>query len=329
MEFERILLTGGGGFVGSHILSPLADAFPKARRVAITRGCERLIDPRWTSASVDLLDADMLDSFVGELEPDLVVHLAGQASVGQALNARAETWRVNFNGSFNLAEALARHAPRVTVLFASSATVYGATLRQGVVDENAAVFPLDAYSRSKTAAELAFADVLSPTSKLIVARPVNHSGPRQSEDFVLPSFVAQIAAIEAGRREPRLVIGDLSKERDFLDVRDVVDAYVRLATAAPQMKQRLNVYNIGSGEARSLRSLLDRLKSFAETSFAEVVDEQLLRPSQSDLRSIAVDASRMRALGWAPTHTIDDMLRSMLDHARRIETAPPREAIAE
>lgn len=327
-DFERILLTGGAGFVGSYAATALAAAYPDATRVMLTRPGEICVDAAWSSISADLSDGSAVERAVAASRPGLVVHLAGQASVGQALHAAEETWRANFHGSFNLACALARHAPGATVLFASSASVYGASLRDGAVTEDAPLRPLDVYSRSKAAAEAALCDVLARETRLIVARPVNHSGPRQQgRHFVLSSFAAQIATIESGRAEPRLRVGDLSKARDFLDVRDVVDAYVRLVGAARDLPERITIFNIGSGEPRTIRSLLEKLRERAARAFEVEVDPSLLRPSHADIDSVACDATRLRnATGWRPAHSIDDMLQSLLDYWRGIEKAAHSDA---
>lgn len=322
--FERILLTGGGGFVGSHVSAALAAAFPGAARFVLTRPEETCADPQWTQRAADLLDREAVTRAVAECRPDLVLHLAGQASIGQALDAMELTWRINFHGSFNLASALARHAPETTVLFASSASVYGASLRDGPATEATPLRPLDAYGRSKAAAEAAFVDILAPGSKLVVLRPVNHTGPRQhGRNFVLSSFAAQIAAIESGRSVPQLIVGDLSKERDFLDVRDVVDAYVGLAKSARELPERVSFFNIASGEAHSIRSLLDRLRAMARCGFDEEVDPGLRRPF--DIARIVCDASHLReTTGWAPRRSIDEMLRSLLEYWRGVERDAPR-----
>jgi GDP-4-dehydro-6-deoxy-D-mannose reductase len=177
---------------------------------------------------------------------------------------------------------------------------------------------MDLYSRSKIAAESALIDLLGPRARLIVARPVNHSGPGQkSRNFVLSSFASQIATIEAGRSEPRIKVGDLSKARDFLDVRDVVDGYMRLIARARDLPERVEIFNIGSGEARSIASLLDELQSMARRPFEVEVDPQFLRPSATDIASIACDASKLRnATGWSPRHKLRDMLAALLDEWR-------------
>ncbi|MGJ0533488.1 MAG: NAD-dependent epimerase/dehydratase family protein [Methylocystis sp.] len=315
--FERILVTGGAGFVGGHLCAALAAAYPQATRAVLLRPGERGGHPAFEATAADLTDEPAIDALIARFRPDLVVHLAGQASLGQALHAAETTWRVNFHGAFALGAAIARHAPEAVMLFASSATVYGASFRDGVLTEEAPLRPLDVYSRSKVAAESALSDLLAAKGRLVVAPPVNHSGPGQrNRNFALASFAAQIAAIETGRAEPRLMVGDLSKARDFLDVRDVVDAYMRLIEKARDLPASVSIFNIASGTAHRLEALLDRLRRRAKAQFAIEVDPALLRP-ESDIASVACDATRLtEATGWRPRHDIDDMLQALLDDAR-------------
>jgi GDP-4-dehydro-6-deoxy-D-mannose reductase len=316
--YERILLTGGSGFVGTHVANALVEAYPEAARLMVVRPGEEGGHPAFATAAADLCDEAAIEQLVADLCPDLVIHLAGQASIGQAAKAAEETWRANFHGAFGLGAAIARHAPKAVVLFSSTASVYGASFRDGVLNEEAPVRPMDLYSRSKIAAEHALIDLVGPEGRLIVARPVNHSGPGQkSRNFVLSSFAAQIAEIEAGRSKPCMKVGDLSKQRDFLDVRDVVDGYMRLIAGARDLPERVSVFNIGSGEARSIASLLDELRSMARRPFEVEVDPQFLRPSATDIASIACDASKLRnATGWTPRHKLRDTLAALLDEWR-------------
>jgi GDP-4-dehydro-6-deoxy-D-mannose reductase len=318
--YERILLTGGSGFVGRHLSVALSAAFPDARRVSAQRPGDGAPPTAFSTAALDLLDETALDRLIADLRPDLVVHLAGQASVGQSAGAPEQTWRVNFHGAFSLAASIARHAPRATVLFSSTAAAYGASFRDGVLAEDAPLRPMDVYSRSKAAAEIAMADVLGSDARLIVARPVNHSGPGQrSRNFVLASFAAQIAEIEAGRAAPRIRVGDLSKQRDFLDVRDVVDAYVRLIEKADSLPDRVSIFNVASGEAHPISDLLATLRGMARTPFEVEVDPALLRPSATDIARVACDASKLRAAtGWRPRYSINDTLSALLDEWRAV-----------
>lgn len=316
-EYERILLTGGGGFVGSHIAAALTQAYPRAARAMLLRPGEREAPKTFTPVSADLLDEAAIDRLVAQLRPDLVIHLAGQASIGQAAKTAEQTWRVNFHGAFGLAASLARHSVRTVFLFSSTAAAYGASFRDGVLREEAPLRPQDVYSRSKAAAESALPDVMGPEAKLVIARPVNHSGPGQrSRHFVLSSFAAQIAAIESGQAEPRIKVGDLSKARDFLDVRDVVNAYMRLIACAPDLP-KVSTFNVSSGEARSIASLLDELRELSSASFEIEVDPQLLRPSAIDMPSVALDSTKLRNVtGWRPQYALRDMLQALLEEWR-------------
>jgi GDP-4-dehydro-6-deoxy-D-mannose reductase len=312
--YRRILLTGGTGFVGPYLLEALARAYPGAERRVLVRAGEANPSPAWTPVAADIVSEAEVGDVVRRARPDLVLHLAAQASAAQSIAEAESTWRVNFRGSFNLAAAIARHAPNAVVLFVSTADVYGATLREGPATEATLVSPLTAYGRSKAAAEAMLADVLAPTNRLIVARPFNHIGPGQDRRFALPSFAAQIAAIERGELLPLVEVGDLSVLRDFLDVRDVVDAYLRLVAAAARLPAR-SVFNIASGNPRSLASLLELMRLHATKYFEIVVDARRLRPSETPV-SVG-DASKLRAVtGWRPAYQIDDTLVALLDFWR-------------
>jgi GDP-4-dehydro-6-deoxy-D-mannose reductase len=242
------------------------------------------------------------------------VHLAAQASVGQAIAAAEETWRVNTVGAFNLASAIAAGAPFATVLNVSSAEVYGDSFKNGAASENTPLAPANIYGRSKAAAEAIFADVLPPSARLITVRPFNHSGPGQDERFVLPGFAAQLARIEAGIQPPQMVVGNLETSRDFLDVRDVVRAYVGLLDAAATLPMRA-VFNIASGQSLRVADLLDRMRRMVTVPIALHVDPARLRPA--DIPVITGDASQLTAaLGWVPEFTIDTLLRDLLNHSR-------------
>jgi GDP-4-dehydro-6-deoxy-D-mannose reductase len=305
LPYRSVLITGASGFVGGHLLKALrARLSPEA---AVHRA------DRTGSRPVDILDADALRAFVADARPDLVFHLAAQASVGQSASAGADTWRVNLCGTVNLAEAIAAEAPTATVAFASSSEVYGAAFNSGTMDEDATPIPQSPYARSKLAAEWAIRDALSPENRLLVFRPTNHSGPGQDTRFVLPAFAEQIAAIEAGRQPPVIKVGSLTAERDFLDVRDVVEAYLD-AVAAPATAAH-ETFNIASGRLVPVGRLLDELLAMTTADIAVEQDPARLRPS--DIPRAAVDATRLRSrTGWSPRRSLRQMIADVLDDRR-------------
>lgn len=311
----RILITGAGGFVGRRLTESLHARFGSgavlcaADRRKFTAGC--------AVSSVDLLDADRVCQVVDEFKPDVVLHMAAQSSIGQSSNVANETWRTNLVGSLNLAEACARIVPECSFFFASSGEVYGASLKSGHVDEATPLQPLNAYARSKAAAEGMLTDVLGGRGRLVIIRAFNHSGAGQDERFVLPSFARQIAQIEAGRRPPFIEVGNLAVERDFLHVSDVVDAYVRLVAGVGGLPAR-SVFNLCSGTAISLRDVLGIMSKMTPVHFDVRVAPGLVR--KSDVSRVTASFAALAAVaGWRPRISLTDLLAEVLDHARLLE----------
>lgn len=316
--YRRILFTGATGFVGHYLAPAIGAAFPDARRLVLRRHGDAVTREGWETIDVDILDSGAIEAAIAAFRPDLVLHLAAQASVGDSAGAAEATWRVNFDGALNLAAACSRHTPKTTLFFVSSSEVYGWSFRDGAAREDTPLRPVSVYAKSKAAAETMLADVLTPQARLIIVRPFNHTGPLQDERFVLPSFAAQIAAIEADRHNPRLEVGNLDAARDFLDVRDVCAAYLALLRKAPDLPAR-NVFNVGSGKAHTIRALLDILCALSPRKLEIAVDPKRLR--ESDI-PIAVGASDRlaAATGWAPKFPIEATLRGLLDHWREVES---------
>ena len=310
---RRILLTGASGFVGTHLRAVLMRDRPGDAVTCTTAGGS---DAGSGLVPLDIIDRKAVGALIAELKPDIVIHLAAQASVVRS-NAKDDdtTWSTNVGGTINLAESIARHAPDATVLFTSSAEVYGGSFLTGPVAESATLLPLSPYAKSKATAERVLADLLPPSSKLIVARPFNHTGPGQREDFVLPSFAAQIARIETGLQPPCMAVGNLDVRRDFLHVRDVVEAYMGLVGVAATLPPRFTV-NVASGRLYSLRELLERLRGLATTSFEIRVDPSRVR--RVDLPSVSGCPALLRSVtGWVPKVDIEETLAGLLSSARQ------------
>jgi len=306
LPYRSVLVTGARGFVGRYLLSALQDRL----------GAEAIVHclDRHGPEAVDLLDAGQVRALVARTQPDLIMHLAAQSSVGQSAGTAAATWRVNVGGTVNLAEAVADECPYATFAFSSSAEIYGSAFNRGQVDETTPPAPQSVYARTKHAAEQALADTLRPENRLIIFRPTNHSGAGQDGRFVLPAFAEQVAAIEAGQRPATMQVGSLTAERDFLDVRDVVDAYVQvLATPGGSARQ---TYNIASGHPVPIARLLDHLLELSSVPVTVESDPARMRPSEVARTEVASD--RIRALtGWAPRIALHDTVRDVLEGYRR------------
>lgn len=308
LPFKRILLTGGCGFVGRHLqaaLLPRLGADAKVFLATLTPGSEQ---GDVEEIAFDLRDPLSIAEAVGLARPDLVIHLAAQASVAQAAGDRAMTWDVNLGGTLALAKAIARDAPDATMLFASSAALYGDAFRNGEVTEATVPQPRSVYDRTKYASEMALSDVLPDSARLIIARPSNHSGPGQDNRFVIPSLAAQIRAVDLGQASV-VKVGNLFPARDFIDVRDVIDAYLALLSVAGTLPNR-SVFNIASGSLVTIEELLDRLKRIGQSG--AVIEQDPQRMRADEIEKAAIDSSALRAAtGWAPTRSIDDMLQAI------------------
>lgn len=310
IAFRRILVTGADGFVGRHLVPAIAARLTAGARITLAaRKPSAVAVGMGDQVAFDLTDSASVAAAIAAVRPDLVIHLAAQASVGQSLATAADTWAINLGGSLALARAIAATVPDCTMLQVSSAEVYGLTFNDSIATEVSPLRPQSAYARSKAAAEAMFTDVLPPSARLIVARPSNHSGPGQEERFVIPAFAAQIARIKQGATA-EIRVGNLDAERDFLDVRDVVAAYLALLAVAPALPMRC-LFNIASGQAVRIGDILARLRELACVETVVTQDPERMRPSEVP-RAVIDSAAIRTATGWAPVHALDAMLADVL-----------------
>jgi GDP-4-dehydro-6-deoxy-D-mannose reductase len=311
--FDRILMTGATGFVGRLLAPALQAAYPSAAYAAILHRPSETV-PGWIGYRADLTDGAAIADVVRGWTPSLVVHLAAQSSVGQARGLTEETWRINAVGALNLAAAVRRTAPDATVFNVSTGEVYGSSFLNGPASETTPISPRGVYARSKAAAETIFEDVLPEDTRLVTVRPLNHTGAGQDERFVLPSFAAQIARIEAGLLAPNLRIGNVDVERDFLDVRDVIDAYLLILAAADSLPRR-TLFNIASGQPRRIAELLDMMVQASARPLEVEVDPARFR--RAEIPRVVGDAGALhQQLGWAPKHSVDQLVGGLLSYWR-------------
>lgn len=306
----RALVTGGLGFVGSHLIAHLESC-----------GDEVVTIDHHGPRPVDITDPVAVDAAVAKARPDAVYHLAGWADVGGSWSHPVTVLRVNAEGTLNVLEAC-RAAGVHRVLAVASADVYGEVTEDELpLTEESPLRPTSPYAASKVAADaLAQQAFLGHGLGVIRVRPFNHLGPGQSEKFVAPAIAARIARAElAGGGD--VPIGNLTARRDVTDVRDVVRAY-RLLIAHGASGQ---VYNVASGRDVSIQSLADELVALARHPVRLVPDASLLRPV--DLPVLRGDASRLEAAtGWRPEISIEQTLADLLDDMRaRVRATPDKE----
>jgi GDP-4-dehydro-6-deoxy-D-mannose reductase len=290
-----ILVTGAGGFAGSHLVEHLS------------RGGYQLVT--WHRRDVDLLDVAAVREAVARVRPAVVFHCAGAAHVGHAWHRTEPSLAINVRGTHHLFEALRLAHINARVVIPSSALVYRPA--DEPLTEDHPLVPNSPYGLSKLAQELLARHAPADGIEVAIARAFNHVGPRQDPAFVASSLARQIAEIEAGRHGPELRVGNLDARRDLTDVRDTVRAYIMLA----ERGQSCRPYNVCTGRAITIRELLARLIARAKSPVAIRVDQALYRPN--DVPLLVGDPTRIREeVGWAPEIPLEQTLDDLLDYWR-------------
>jgi len=286
-----ILITGGHGFVGRHLLTQLGD--------------------RGVPTEADVTDPAALSEAVAANGPDAVVHLAAMSSVADSWSGRENVWCVNVLGTVTVLEAVRAEAPQARVLVVSTGQVYGQA-EQTPTPEESPIAPLSPYAASKAAAELACGQ---SQLDVVITRPFQHEGPGRDERFAIGSWTRQIARLEAAGGGT-LQVGDLTSRRDITDVRDVCRAYELLLDRGVPAA----VYNVASGRAVQMQEVLDLLIAQARFSVEVEVDPARSRPT--DLAAVCGDASKLTAAtGWTPTIPLEQTLADALEAAREAVAA--------
>ena len=290
-----VLVTGAGGFAGSHLVEHLS---PSHRVVA------------WTRQTVDLLDRDRVRAAIREVRPAQIYHCAGVPHVAESWRDTAQPLEGNVLATEHLFDALRREGIRCRVLVPGSATVYAPSSEP--ISETDPIAPASPYAISKLAQEqLALRAIQEDGLDVVLTRSFNHTGPRQTPAFVAPSMARQIALIERGQLEPVIKVGNLDAQRDVTDVRDVARAYAALM----QSGKTGVVYNVASGVARSIRSILDALVSRSKIPVRIEVDQTRMRPN--DVPVVVGNHSRLtESTGWHPQVSFDQMLDDLLSYWR-------------
>jgi GDP-4-dehydro-6-deoxy-D-mannose reductase len=224
-------------------------------------------------------------------------------------------WNVHVHGTLNIAHAILDEAPNCWLINVGSGLVYGESAKSRLpLDERTLLTPLDEYSVTKAAADLALGALTHRGLRAIRMRPFNHIGAGQADAFVVPAFAMQIARIEAKLMPPIIQVGNLDAERDFLDVRDVATAYLMAVASSKNLNHDV-IFNVASGIPRRIGDILEWMLEHTKVPIAVERDDARIR--RSDLFRIVGDASRIRReLGWKPEYAFEDSLGEVLEDCR-------------
>lgn len=294
---ERVLVTGAHGFTGRYLCERLRrDGYDVIG----------LVDSGTSSDAevvANLRDAAATERAVKAVRPDLVIHLAAISFVaGEDIEG---VYRTNLLGSLALLRALASRSASVRcVILASSANVYG-NVDVPLIDESVPCAPTNHYAVSKLAMEY-MAATFRATLPIVITRAFNFTGPGQQEPFLVPKIVAHFQ-----RKAPMIELGNTDVIRDFLDVRTVVEAYLRLLDCPAALGETLNIC---SGQGISLREIISLLEAKTAHRIEVRVNPKFVRAN--DIHRLVGSPRKLHSLiGELPEMPFGTTLQDMLAQA--------------
>jgi len=303
---QRVLITGVRGFTGRHLAARLRQgAHRQLFGIGTAEDKPAALDGYY---ACDLADAFRVEQVIDEVRPDVVYHLAGVTSGVNPEQIRA----INEGGFAHLCDSLRRSAVRrdraVRLLTVGSAAELGSRGAARLpVGEDADCYPETPYGRTKyEVTRRAQAESVDGPLEIVVARAFNLVGPGMGTHLAFGRFAAQIAAFRRGETDA-LRCGNLSSRRDFIDVRDAVDAYIAIARDG----RAGELYNISSGRSYEIGDLLRRMIAASGVDVPVFVESAAQRPG--DLADIYGDPSKTAAaVGWRATTPIERSLADLL-----------------
>lgn len=323
----KSLIIGGAGFVGGYLIRHLHEDL--GHEVVVTKLPQEEItssiitqvsneEPTKKMATVydlDVLEKEKILELLNKEKPDYIFHLAAQSSVDLSWKNPSLTIDVNIKGSVNVLDAVRELDYRPRVLLIGSGEEYGCIMPEEtpIVEDNR-LRPGNIYAATKACQNMIgkiYADAYD--MDIVMVRAFNHTGPNQSPMFVVADFCKQVADIEKGLQEPVIRVGNLSAKRDFTDVRDVVRAYALLI----EKGEKGQTYNVGSGHAVSIESILKTILSYAKREINVEIDAEKLRPV--DVPVIEADTTKLHVCtGWKPEISLEQTIQDTLDFYRNM-----------
>ena len=281
----KLLVTGLEGFTGQHLLQHA-----------------QLLGHRIFGLQSNLCDKSGLLQEVMQTSPTHVIHLAAMSAVTH--EDPVEIYESNLIGSLNLLESLAK-LPTIPqkIILASSAYVYGNDSQHSILDETMPVHPSNHYAISKYAMELmaqTFAQL-----PIIIVRPFNYTGVGHDQRFVIPKIISHYVQLANS-----IELGDIDTKREYNDVRDVVDIYLRLL----ELGQPGKIYNVASGRPVSIRSVLSHLHTLTGRELHVLQNPQFMR--KNEITCLVGNSQQLvNTLGSVDWRPLDETLQWMLHSA--------------
>jgi dTDP-glucose 4,6-dehydratase len=313
MEWQdrSVLVTGAGGFIGSHLVEELVKRNARVRAFVRynSRGTRGFLDdlPPQTQERIEVVAGDLRDANAvagAAREVSVIFHLGALIAIPYSYLHPREVVETNVLGTLNVLAAAREHGVE-RVVHTSTSEVYG-TAQYVPIDEKHPLVGQSPYSASKIAADqLAESFHRSYSLPVLTVRPFNTYGPRQSARAVIPAIISQAITAE------RIFLGATHPTRDLLFVKDTVRGFVELAGCDAAVGQ---VVNLGSGREVSVRDLCEKIVALVGRPVEIVFDATRLRPERSEVERLLADNRRATELaGWEPQVSLEEGLRATID----------------
>jgi len=308
---KKILMTGAAGFVASHFIEYLKRNNLEYEILGIDLADDMDLDYGHAKyKKINLADRALIQELLDNFRPDYILHLASVSSVSKSWQAPVESFVNNTNIFLNIAESIRELKLKTRILSIGSSEEYGNYPAEKMpLKETYELKPCSPYAVARVSQEMLsklYADDYGVD--IVMTRSFNHIGPRQRDVFVIPSFIKQLVDIKQGRADNKIYVGNIEIVRDFLDVRDVVDAYYKLLING----KKGEVYNVCSGRGVKLKEIIETASKILNISPEIVVDKSRIRPA--DNMVIIGDNSKLeQELGWCPEQDIEKTLVDMIN----------------
>lgn len=304
---SRYLITGVQGFVGRYLVEYLQVREVDAKIAGIDIAKES--DMKIEYHSLDLSDKGQTAQIIQSFKPDYIVHLASISSVGQSWQDPAQCFKNNTNIMLNILEAVRQQNLKTRILSIGSSEEYGDyEVEQMPLSEDYKLEPQNPYAVAKLSQEMLGKVYTALGVDVVMTRSFNHIGPRQSDRFVVPSFIKQLVAISEGK-QTQMQVGNIDVSRDFTDVRDVVAAYYTILHKGKSGE----VYNVCSGHAHKLSEIITTAENILGIKANIEVDRNRLRPNDTML-IFGNNQKIKEELGWQPQYSFEQTIKDTITY---------------
>jgi dTDP-glucose 4,6-dehydratase len=312
---RTVLVTGAGGFIGSHLVERLLSEGAKVRAFVHYNSrnhwghLEDLLPHQRQGIEIvsgDLRDAGRVDSAV--IGCEVVFHLGALIAIPYSYVAPQDVVMTNVLGTLNVLESARRHGTK-RLVHTSTSEVYG-TAQYVPIDERHPLVGQSPYAASKIGADqIALGYQMSFDVPVAIARPFNTYGPRQSARAVIPAIIVQALT------QKHVMLGATFPTRDLNFVADTVDGFLKIAETDAAVGQ---VINLGTGREVSVGDVAASIIRLVGRDIPVVFDANRIRPDASEVERLLADASKAKSLvGWEARHTLEEGLRTTIDWIRQ------------